>query len=84
MIIALVIATYGLTILLHESSGPFDIFTKFRQEPYLKALNCFFCTSIYCGAFFAALSSPNIIIWLIMTFTFAGGATLIDRLTMRV
>ena len=74
-----VFATYAVTLILTESTGPKGIFAKLRGKNYFKALSCLLCTSIYIGAVFALYTARSPLEWLITALALAGAATFLDR-----
>lgn len=85
LIIKLILAlldTYMLTLLLTSADGPYGVFTKLRGIKGLGALKCFLCTSIWTGAVLALFLANTILEWPLYALALAGGAVLLDRLTM--
>lgn len=81
-LITATIATYALTLVLTSSDGPWGIFARLRAVKGLGALKCFLCTSVWAGAILAIYPATSLLGWPLYTLALAGGAVLLDRLTM--
>lgn len=63
-LIILALATYGVSKLISDYDGPFDILYKIRHVKYLKALLCVVCTSLYVAVVFSIVWALGHALWL--------------------
>lgn len=76
-IILLSFGVYGISLMLSESSGPFDIFARLRKQA--SVFRCFDCTAVWVAMVLALYPSSDLITWLIWTFGLAGIAVFLNR-----
>jgi hypothetical protein len=80
-------ATWRLTHLLVEEDGPGDVVVRLRK--WLgdgvagKAMDCFFCSSLWASAVFASCIARDPLTWGLLWFGLSGAACLIERATAR-
>lgn len=87
-----ILATWRISSLLVNESGPYDIMGRFRDRvgvaydersrPYGKnvvatMLLCLWCTSFWVGAVVAVLTVPSA--WLLYALACSAGAIMVDR-----
>jgi hypothetical protein len=79
------LATWRVAALLVREDGPFDLFARLRRAAAGtmagRALECFFCTSLWTAAPFALWVEGAGRRWLIVWLAVAGGAALLERLS---
>lgn len=90
LLIGGILATYCLTYILSELSGPKDILTRFRTLVGVRydehsrrygtwwgaeAIICFYCASVWLGALVALLTNVPAL----YLFAFSGGAMIIKK-----
>ena len=63
-LIILALATYGVSKLISDYDGPFDILYRLRNIKVLKALLCVVCTSIYVGVALSIVWALGHALWL--------------------
>lgn len=94
-IATLALATWRLTSLLVYEDGPGKVFDRLRAWAGItydeqnnatattslgEGLKCFWCTSVWCGTFWALLYLTTDTTWLALPFALSAAAILIDKL----
>ncbi len=79
-IVLSVIATYGLTTVVIDSTGPFGVFDRLRKVSWLGALECFLCLSIYTGAVISLFSATGVLDFILRTLAYSAGAIIIYKI----
>lgn len=78
-----VLAVWRVSHLFVAEDGPGDIVVRFRaslgDSSLGKMLDCFYCTSFWVAAPFAALVADTVYTWLICWLAMAGGAALLEQ-----
>ena len=81
------LATWRLSFMLTQETGPWDMFTALRRvagESMLgHALQCFYCTSVWVAAPLAVLVTPWSLRTPVTWLALSGGACLLHRATDR-
>lgn len=76
------LAIYGLSFLLKDSDGPFDIMNKVRRYLFankyvgtffFKLFDCYFCLGCHCGWIVYLLSAKEYSVQFFILWTLAGG-----------
>lgn len=71
-IILSILATWRITSLFSYEEGPFNIFGRFRK---IVKIDCFWCYSVWFGAFVSYLGGFSIVDWL----AFSAGAIILEE-----
>lgn len=79
------LAVWRVTHLLAEEDGPGDLVVRLRQQLgdgiAGKAMDCFFCLSLWIAAPFAVLLAGDLLTWVVMWLALSGAACLLQRAT---
>lgn len=85
LLILCILATWRLSHLIVAEDGPWEIIVKIRtlfgDSMAGKAMDCFYCTSIWIAIPFTFLISNNILSWIICWLAISGGAALLEQAT---
>jgi hypothetical protein len=85
--ICAMLATWRLTHLLTAEDGPFDVIVQLRarlgDSVAGRAMDCFYCLSIWMAAPLALFVATNLTEWLVTWLALSGGACLLERATTR-
>ena len=81
-----ILATWRLTHLLVAEDGPGDIVVRIRarlgDSVAGRAMDCFYCLSVWIAAPIALFVSTSPISWLVTWLALSGAACLLERVTM--
>ncbi|MEO8336487.1 MAG: DUF1360 domain-containing protein [bacterium] len=81
------LATWRLTHLFTAEDGPADVVVRIRARLgdgiVGRAMDCFYCLSIWIAAPIALFVSTSPITWSVVWLALSGGACLLDRVTTR-
>lgn len=81
------LATWRVSVLLVREDGPFDLFARLRQVTSGtmpgRALECFYCTSLWMAAPVAFWLAGATRRWIIVWLALSGAACLLDRFSAR-
>lgn len=78
----IILSIYGLTFLIKESNGPWDICSKIRNALmsnkhigvfFYKLFNCFYCCGTWCGVIIYLLTQENWSLILLIVWGLASG-----------
>jgi Protein of unknown function (DUF1360) len=81
------LSTWRVTHLLAGEDGPFELLAKFRgllgQGWMGRAMDCFYCLSVWVSAPFALLVASDLCSWWFVLLALSGGACLLEQATAR-
>lgn len=84
-LILVVFATWRVAHLLSAEDGPFDLIIKLRtrlgDSVFGRALDCFYCVSVWIAAPFALFVTQDLLTWFFVWFACSGAACLLERVT---
>jgi len=79
------LAVWRVTHLLAEEDGPGDVIVRLRarlgDSIAGRAMDCFFCLSLWIAAPFAVLLAGGVLTWVVMWLALSGAACLLQRAT---
>ena len=79
------LAVWRVTHLLAEEDGPGDVVVRLRKRLgdsiAGRAMDCFFCLSLWIAAPFAVLLAGDVVTWGLMWLALSGAACLLQRAT---
>jgi hypothetical protein len=83
--VLVVLAVWRVTHLLAEEDGPGDVVVRLRarlgDSIAGRAMDCFFCLSLWIAAPFAVLLAGDVLTWGLMWLALSGAACLLQRAT---
>jgi hypothetical protein len=87
MFILAALATWRITHLFVAEDGPYDIVVKIRarlgDSVAGRAMDCFYCLSIWVAAPFALVTDRTLGGWLLAWIALSGSASLLEQATNR-
>ena len=79
------LATWRLTHLVAEEDGPFDVVVRLRtwlgESQAGRAMDCFYCSSLWLAAPMALLVSGDFQDWAVSWLALSGAACLLEQMT---
>jgi hypothetical protein len=81
------LANWRLTHFVVTEEGPWNIVVRFRvrlgESMAGRAMDCFFCSSLWLAIPFAFLVSYNVVSWIVAWLAISGAACLLEQATQR-